>query len=136
MSSTDRRFLVKLWNASGFASKLLSDYQPGNEAPMDLQLLDRWMISQTENVIKRVTDAYEKCQFNIAMEEIRNFTWHLLCDSYLEAVKDRLYRPELEGRAQKVAAQHVLYEVLYRVLQLLSPVVPHLTEEIYQCIIR
>jgi valyl-tRNA synthetase len=52
----------------------------------------------------------------------------------LEAVKDRLYRPELAGKAQKVAAQHVLHEVLYRVLQLLSPVVPHLTEEIYQCI--
>ncbi|MGA2681427.1 MAG: valine--tRNA ligase [Candidatus Bathyarchaeia archaeon] len=129
-----RRFLVKLWNASGFASKLLSDYQPSNEAPMDLQLLDRWMISQAENVIKRVTEAYEKCQFNIAVEEIRNFTWHMLCDSYLEAVKDRLYRPELGGQAQKVAAQHVLYNVLYRVLQLLSPVVPHLTEEIYQCI--
>ena len=129
-----RRFLVKLWNASGFASKLLSDYQPDSEALIDLQLLDRWMISQTENVIKRVTEAYEKCQFNIAMEEIRNFTWHMLCDSYLEAVKDRLYRPELGGQAQKVAAQHVLYEVLYRVLQLLSPVVPHLTEEIYQCL--
>ena len=69
-----RRFLVKLWNASGFAIKLLADYQPDSEAPMDLQLLDRWMISQTENVIKRVTEAYEKCQFNIAMEEIGNFS--------------------------------------------------------------
>jgi valyl-tRNA synthetase len=129
-----RRFLVKLWNASGFASKLLSDYQPSSEAPMDLQLLDRWMISQSENVIKRVTEAYEKCQFNIAVEEIRNFTWHMLCDSYLEAVKDRLYRPDIGGQPQKAAAQHVLYNVLYRVLQLLSPVVPHLTEEIYQCV--
>jgi valyl-tRNA synthetase len=101
---------------------------------MELQLLDRWMISQAENVIKRVTEAYEKCQFNIAVEEIRNFTWHMLCDSYLEAVKDRLYRPELTGQPQKAAAQHVLYNVLYRVLQLLSPVVPHMTEEIYQCI--
>ncbi len=91
------------------------------------------MISQTENATKRVTEAYEKCQFNIAVEEIRNFTWHMLCDSYLEAVKDRLYRPESAGQTQKVAAQHVLYNVLYRVLQLLSPVVPHLTEEIYQC---
>jgi valyl-tRNA synthetase len=129
-----RRFLVKLWNASGFASKLLSDYQPNIETPTDLQLLDRWMISQTENVIARVTEAYEKCQFNIAVEEIRNFTWHMLCDSYLEAIKDRLYRPEPTGQPQKVAAQHVLYNVLYRVLQLLSPVVPHLTEEIYQSI--
>jgi valyl-tRNA synthetase len=50
----------------------------------------------------------------------------------VEAVKDRLYRPETHGETKKVAAQHTLYEVLYRVLQLLSPITPHLTEEIYQ----
>jgi valyl-tRNA synthetase len=50
----------------------------------------------------------------------------------VEAVKDRLYRPEIHGEAKRAAAQHTLYEVLYRVLQLLSPITPHLTEEIYQ----
>jgi valyl-tRNA synthetase len=50
----------------------------------------------------------------------------------VEAVKDRLYRSETHGEAKKVAAQHTLYEVLYRVLRLLSPITPHLTEEIYQ----
>jgi valyl-tRNA synthetase len=79
-----------------------------------------------------VTDAYEKCQFNIAVEEIRNFTWHVFCDAYVEAVKDRLYRPEVHGQAQKTAAQATLHEVLMRILQMLSPVAPHLTEEIYQ----
>ncbi|UCF45205.1 MAG: class I tRNA ligase family protein, partial [Candidatus Bathyarchaeota archaeon] len=79
-----------------------------------------------------VTEALEKCQFNIAVEEVRNFTWHTLCDCYVEAVKDRLYRPELHSVAKKAAAQHTLYEVLYRVLQLLAPITPHLTEEIYQ----
>ncbi len=127
-----RRFLVKLWNASGFASKLLADYAPKANAPMELQPLDRWMLSKTESAVKKVTDAFEKCQFNLAVEEIRNFTWHILCDSYLEAVKDRLYRPEVHGQAKKVAAQYTLYEVLYKVLQMLSPVVPHVTEEIYQ----
>jgi len=125
-----RRFLVKLWNASAFASKLLADYQPSKAAPAELELLDKWMLSETENVTGRVTDAYEKCQFNIAIDEIRNFTWHMFCDSYLEAVKDRLYKPEQSGRAQKIAAQYVLYNVLYRILQLLAPVIPHLTEEI------
>jgi len=127
-----RRFLVKLWNASGFATKLLADYQPTDEAPSELQLLDRWMLSQTEKATKRITEAYEKCQFNIAVEETRNFTWHMFCDSYLEAVKDRLYRPEQSGQTQKVAAQYVLYHVLYRILQLLAPAIPHVTEEIYQ----
>ena len=127
-----RRFLVKLWNVSGFTSKLLADYQPGKTKNVKLQPLDKWIISKAENLTKKVTDAFEKCQFNIAVEEIRNFTWHVFCDAYVEAVKDRLYRPEVQGDEAKVAAQQTLYEVLYRILQLLAPVTPHLTEEIYQ----
>jgi valyl-tRNA synthetase len=126
-----RRFLVKLWNASGFANNLLAGYQPTKTAPA-LQPLDQWMLSKAENTVKKVTEAFEKCQFNIAVEEIRNFTWHVFCDAYVEAVKDRLYRPEIHGQDKKEAAQYALYSVLYRVLQMLSPVVPHLTEEIYQ----
>jgi valyl-tRNA synthetase len=99
---------------------------------MQLELLDNWILSKTENLTKKVTEAFEKCQFNIAVEEIRNFTWHVFCDFYVEAVKDRLYRSDVYGRANRAAAQYTLYEVLYRVLQLLAPVTPHLTEEIYQ----
>jgi valyl-tRNA synthetase len=51
----------------------------------------------------------------------------------VEAVKDRLYKSDVYGAANRAAAQYTLYEVLYRVLQLLAPVTPHLTEEIYQC---
>jgi valyl-tRNA synthetase len=128
-----RRFLVKLWNVSSFASKLLCDYQPENKnTPAVLEPLDMWILGKTEKLTKVITDAMEKCQFNIAVEEIRNFAWHVFCDSYVEAVKDRLYRPEFHGKAKRAAAQETLYEVLYRILQLLAPVVPHLTEEIYQ----
>ena len=127
-----RRFLVKLWNASSFTSKLLADYKPTANAKPDLQPLDKWIISKAENLTKKVTEEFEKCQFNVAMEDIRNFTWHVFCDYYLEAVKDRLYNPDLSGTTKKLAAQDTLYQVLYRILQLLAPVAPHLTEEIYQ----
>jgi valyl-tRNA synthetase len=127
-----RRFLVKLWNASGFTSNLLADYKPDAKADFELQPLDKWIISKAENLTKKVTDAFEKCQFNVAVEDIRNFTWHVLCDYYVEAVKDRLYNPDLHGQPKRLAAQYALYEVLYRMLQLLAPVTPHLTEEIYQ----
>jgi valyl-tRNA synthetase len=127
-----RRFLVKLWNASGFASKLLASYDPKKTVKPDYQLLDKWILSKTENITKKVTEYFEKCQFNIAIEDIRNFTWHVFCDFYVEAIKDRLYRPENYGEANVAAAQHTLYEVLYRILQLLAPVIPHMTEEIYQ----
>lgn len=131
-----RRFLVKLWNVAGFACKLLGDYDSKKASEVQLQLLDKWIISKTENLTRKVTSAFERCQFNMAVEEIRNFTWHVFCDFYVEAVKDRLYRPEVYGKANAAAAQHTLYEVLYRILQLLAPVTPHLTEEIYEYMYR
>jgi valyl-tRNA synthetase len=124
--------LVKLWNASGFTAKLLADYKPVSAKRLDLQPLDKWIISKAENITKKVTDEFEKCQFNVAVEDIRNFTWHVFCDYYVEAVKDRLYNPDLHGKSKRAAAQYTLYEVLYRILQLLAPITPHLTEEIYQ----
>lgn len=130
-----RRFLVKMWNVAGFAIKLLSDYSYLTDgSTLELQPLDKWILSKAEKTTKTVTEAMEKCQWNIAVEEIRNFTWHVFCDCYIEAVKDRLYRSDVYGQPKKVAAQHTLYEVLYRILQMMAPVVPHLTEELYQAI--
>ncbi|MEM3378261.1 MAG: valine--tRNA ligase [Candidatus Bathyarchaeia archaeon] len=127
-----RRFLVKLWNVACFANRLLAEYKPLKMEDVTLELLDRWILSKAEKLTQKVTEAFEKCQFNIALEEIRNFTWHIFCDCYVEAVKDRLYKSEIHGEAKRKAAQFTLYEVLHRILQLLSPVTPHLTEEIYQ----
>ena len=127
-----RRFLVKLWNASGFTANLLADYKPVELGGLELQSLDKWILSKAESLTLKVTEEFEKCQFNVAIEDIRNFTWHVFCDYYVEAVKDRLYNPGLNGSTKKLAAQYSLYEVLYRVLQLLAPVTPHVTEEIYQ----
>jgi len=124
------RFLIKLWNVARLASLHLQDYTPQEKA--ELELLDRWLLSRMERVTQRVTTALENCQFNIATEETRNFTWHELCDLYVEAIKHRLYKPETYGEKKKKAAQHALYTAIYRTLQLLAPVSPHITEEIYQ----
>jgi len=119
------RFMRKLWNACRFASIQLEDFDPETEA--EPELLDRWILSRLERVVKTATDAFEECQFMNAVEAVRNFVWHVFCDHYLEAVKHRLYG-ESESRA---AAQRTLYYAVKRILQLLAPVMPHLTEEIY-----
>ncbi len=62
-----------------------------------------------------------------AVDAARNFVWHVFCDHYLEAVKHRLYG---EG-AEKASAQWTLHHAVKRMLQLLAPAMPHLTEEIY-----
>jgi valyl-tRNA synthetase len=124
------RFLIKLWNASRFASLLLKDYQP-RKAPK-LTLLDSWLLARLNQATLRISEALEKCQFNIALEEIRNFAWRDLCDNYLEAAKHRLYKGEVYGEKKREAAQYTLYTALYRLLQLFAPIAPHITEEIYQ----
>jgi valyl-tRNA synthetase len=125
-----RRFLTKLWNAARFVSTQLKDFNISGKC--ELQLLDRWILSKMEKMTQKVTEALEKCQFNIALEEVRNFTWHTFCDQYIEVVKDRLYKPEVYGEEKRKAAQYTLYHVLYRIIQLLAPITPHITEEIYQ----
>jgi valyl-tRNA synthetase len=131
-----RRFLVKLWNASGFCSNLLADYKPNEMKNVKLEILDKWLISKAERITEKVTEEFEKCQFNVALEDIRNFFWHTFCDEYLEAAKDRLYNPDLHDSPRRLAAQYTLYEVLYRMLQLLAPITPHVTEEIYQVMFK
>jgi valyl-tRNA synthetase len=125
-----RRFLTKLWNAARFVSTQLKDYDAGGKC--ELQLLDKWILSKAEKLTQKVTEALEKCQFNIAIEDLRNFTWHIFCDQYIEAVKDRLYKPELYGEETRRGVQFTLYTVLYRMIQLLAPITPHIAEEIYQ----
>lgn len=125
-----RRFLTKLWNASRFVGSQLEDYVACEE--VWLELLDKWILSKTERLTQHVTEAFDKCQFNVVSEEIRNFTWHVFCDQYLEAIKDRLYNPNVYGENKRKASQFTLYRVLYRIIRLLAPIMPHVTEEIYQ----
>ena len=120
------RFMRKLWNASRFASMRLEDFN--TNAPSKLELVDRWILSKLEGVVKTATEEYEECRFMNAADAARNFTWHILCDHYIEAAKYRLYSDNLE---QKQSAQWTLNYAIKRVLQLLAPVMPHLTEEIY-----
>ncbi|MGD2200940.1 MAG: valine--tRNA ligase [Candidatus Bathyarchaeota archaeon] len=119
------RFMRKLWNACRFASMRLNGYQP-REKP-ELGLLDRWILSKLERVVDKATEELEECGFMNAADAARNFIWHVFCDHYLEAAKHRLYG---EG-PEKAAAQWTLYYAVKRMLQLLAPVMPHLTEEIY-----
>ncbi len=126
------RFVIKLWNACRFTSLLLKDYEPARKAPSGLTLLDRWLLARMNRTTLRITEALEKLQFNIVMEEIRNFAWRDLCDNYIEAAKHRLYRGEMYGEQKRRTAQYTLYTALYRLLQLFAPIAPHITEEIYQ----
>ncbi|MBT8171691.1 valine--tRNA ligase [Candidatus Bathyarchaeota archaeon] len=124
------RYLRKLWNASKFAAMHLKDFNPNQK--VKLELVDIWLLSKLEQLTQQVTNAMESHQFNVATDKIRQFTWHSFCDNYLEAVKHRLYQPETYGDKKREAAQYTLYTTIYRIIQLLAPISPHIAEELYQ----
>jgi valyl-tRNA synthetase len=119
------RFMRKLWNAARFVGMRLEDYDGGE---VDPQLLDRWIMTKMQKIIKRSTEAMENCDFMNATEATRNYTWHVLCDHYLEAAKTRLYG---EGEPKK-AAQWTLHHILKGILKLMAPITPHICDEIYR----
>jgi len=126
-----RKFLTKLWNAARLALSSLQDYDPALPTPK-LDLLDRWLLSKLNNLVKTSTNAFEDFQFNVATEATRNFTWHDLCDQYIEAVKYRLYSDHPQDDESRRSAQFTLFHTLDVVLRLLAPICPHITDALYR----
>ncbi|MCK4318504.1 valine--tRNA ligase, partial [Candidatus Bathyarchaeota archaeon] len=120
------RFMRKLWNACRFTGMRLEDYDPANR--VEPTLLDRWIVSKLQRTVKRATEAMEDCDFMNASEAARNFIWHVFCDHYLEAAKTRLYG---DGDGKK-AAQQTLHYTVERMIKLMAPITPHITEEIWR----
>ena len=125
-----KRFLVKVWNVARFLKMTLKDFDPNIDiGERDLRLLDKWIINLFRKLVLKATNAMDNYDFMTASTSIIDFTWHKLCDHYIEAVK---YRVTMEGEnISKRAAQYTLYNILLKILQLLSPFTPHIVEEIY-----
>ncbi len=128
-----QRFLTKLWNASRFAAMHIKGPRPRKAK---LELLDRWLLSGLREVIEEGTRDFEGYQYSKTKARAEHFFWHDFCDDYIEMAKHRLYNPKLYGEASRRAAQYTLYTTLLACLKLFAPIVPHITEEIYQGIFK
>jgi valyl-tRNA synthetase len=132
---TYRFFLNKLWNASRFALMNLED-APGDIASQDdgdephLRLHDRWITARVSDVTSEMTRLLEGYFFGEAARLMYDFVWNELCDWYLEMSKPALRGDE--GPDRKSAAQKVLYHVFRDVLKLLHPIIPFVTEELWE----
>ena len=111
----------KLFNASRLILLNCADVEP---APRPQHVEDRWILSRLERTIASVTARLEEYDFAHAAQEAYSFFWSELCDWYLEIVKPRLYEGEEEVSA-------TLLWALERVLALLHPIMPFVTEEIW-----
>jgi valyl-tRNA synthetase len=122
-----RNFCNKLWNASRFALMNLDGYAPGPVGDADLLIEDRWLLSRLATVTEAVDKALATYRYADAARYLYDFAWSEFCSFYVEMVKARLQ--DASGRQ---AVQRVLAYTLDTLLRLLHPMIPFLTEEVWQ----
>ncbi len=123
-----KRFANKIWNASRLLLMNLDDFQPGQ--PTDLILCDRWIRSRFSATVETVTTCLEEFRFSDAAHTLYEFLWHEFCDWYVELIKQRLYYTD--DPTAKHTAQAVASEILEGTMRMLHPIMPFITEEIWQ----
>ncbi len=123
---TGTKLANKIWNASKFTIMNLQDY---NGKKPKLEKMDTLFLGKLNSLIKEATAAFESYEYSRAKSLTESFFWHMFCDNYLEIVKKRVYN---ETGQKKESAQYVLYNSLLAILKLISPIMPFITEEIYQ----
>ncbi len=122
-----RNFCNKLWNAARFVMLNLEHYTPAPVPKQQLAFEDQWILSRLATVTREVTEALEQYRYSDAARTLYDFCWVEFCSSYLEMIKGRFQDP-----TRRAAAQRVAVEALDVILRLLHPLIPFITEEIWQ----
>jgi valyl-tRNA synthetase len=122
-----RNFATKLWNASRFA--MMNGANVDGELPdrSELNAIDNWILTRLDQSISQVDELFEKYEFAKACDLIYHFAWNDLCDWYLELSKSTFNA----GGAPAQLSKRVLGEVLDKLLRLMHPVMPFITEELW-----
>ncbi|CDG16370.1 valine--tRNA ligase [Xenorhabdus doucetiae] len=125
-----RNFCNKLWNASRFVLMNTEGQDCGqNGGEMSLSLADRWILAEFNQTVKACREALDTYRFDIAANILYEFTWNQFCDWYLELSKPAINKG---SEAEVRAARHTLIEVLEGLLRLAHPIIPFITETIWQ----
>jgi valyl-tRNA synthetase len=126
-----RHFCNKIWNAYRFVAPHLTDEARAVRlTDLPLTVADEWILSRLNAVTRGVTEAFQSYRFNDAASLLYQFLWHEYCDWYLEIVKNLLAGPDPEER--KRTGRILLARALEQAMRLLHPIMPFLSEEIWQ----
>ncbi len=130
-----RNFCNKLWNAARFVVLNTEDQDLNPEKALEYSLADRWIRSRLQKIIQRVESALADYRFDLLSQALYEFTWNEYCDWYLELSKNIL-NDKNTNAAQQRGTQLTLLEVLETLLRLIHPIMPFITEEIWQTVAR
>ena len=122
-----KKLVNKIWNASKFVLSFLEGYTPKQ---VKLEIVDAWIIEKYKDLYARFIKFLNRYEIALALNELEKFFWNF-CDNYIEIVKRRLYNPDVYGAEKCESAKYACYHVLLGMLKMFSPVLPHITEEIY-----
>jgi valyl-tRNA synthetase len=125
-----RFFINKIWNAGKFVLSNIEGFDP-KDVPLDpsrLGLAEKWILAELNKAIRDARAALDEYRYNDATDILYQFTWHTFCDWYIELSKSMLNSSDAQQ------TRWVLHHVLKTILELLHPIIPFVTEEIWQCL--
>ncbi|MGC8497631.1 MAG: valine--tRNA ligase [Thermoplasmata archaeon] len=118
------RLILKLFNIANFVKLNVSDPSPITRS----DLINNWIIDKYSSLVKSVTENMDQYRYDKAIRSMENFLWHELADQYIEMIKFRIRNDE--------NTKNTLYNVFLGTLKMFAPILPHVTEEIYQELYR
>ncbi|MCL4387241.1 MAG: valine--tRNA ligase [Patescibacteria group bacterium] len=122
-----KRTVTKLWNAARFVFDTVGSAIPATVPA--LEEADLWLLHNLNKTVHEATAYFEAYEYSLARNEIDDFFWKIFTDYYIEFVKHRVYG---EDKKSKEVAAYTLYNAILTLVKLYAPIMPFITEEIYQ----